>query len=330
MSDDRLVTRPRVLALLLATSLLAAACDSGGPEASPSPETKYFASVASYDLAADRPNRVTVGLSASDGRLISFGTVRFEFSFLGATEAAGPAEPGPSADAEFLPVPGDVTSGEGGTEPVLTTASEARGVYVAQDVDFGKAGIWHVDVRLDLAGEALSVGTDFGVVPRPEIPAVGEPALKTKNHLPGERGIPLTAIDSGAQGGTLSDPQLHRETIAAAIAARRPALVIFSTPVWCVSKFCGPVTEVVAQMATEHQGDAAFIHVEVWKDFQNTVVNKAAADWLLIEKPGQPPQLQEPWLFLIGRNGRILARWDNVFDPAEVVEALGDATNEPG
>ena len=37
------------------------------------------------------------------------------------------------------------------------------------------------------------------------------------------------------------------------------------------------------------------------------------ADWLL-----RDDDLREPWVFLIGANGRIEARWDNVATRAEI------------
>ena len=62
---------------------------------------------------------------------------------------------------------------------------------------------------------------------------------------------------------------------------------------------------------------AAFVHVEVWRDFEKQEVNKAAADWLL-----RRGDLHEPWVFVIGPNGKITARFDNVASKAEIEGAL--------
>ena len=53
------------------------------------------------------------------------------------------------------------------------------------------------------------------------------------------------AIDSMADGGgEIPDPELHEWSIADAIDQGRPALVLFGTPAYCESQFCGPeVTE---------------------------------------------------------------------------------------
>jgi hypothetical protein len=84
-----------------------------------------------------------------------------------------------------------------------------------------------------------------------------------------------------------------------------------------VSRFCGPVTDVIQELAAEYGDRAAFIHVEIWRDFEENVVNEAAADWLLREG-----DLQEPWVFLIGSNGRVVARWDNVATRREIEPLL--------
>lgn len=315
---------PRVRPLLLCGLLLASACGSnGGGDADPSPSAgvTISASVASYDLAADRPQRFMVGIPASDGRVLGHGTVDFAFSYLGRTEAEGEPSPGPEATAEFLPVPGSTPAAADG--PALVSAAEARGVYVARDVDFDRAGLWEVRVtaRTEEHGE-LTATAAFPVLEEPEFLAPGDRAPRTQNRLPGEEGIELESIDSAAATtGELPDPHLHRVTIADAIERGRPFLAIFSTPVYCQSQFCGPVTDVVADIAREHEGDAEFVHVEVWKDFQGQVVNRAAAEWV-VRGEGADAKLLEPWLYLVGADGRIVQRWDNLFDRREVEEAL--------
>lgn len=98
--------------------------------------------------------------------------------------------------------------------------------------------------------------------------------------------------------------QLHETTIAEALEAGRPTVVVFSTPVYCVSRFCGPVTDMVEDLAREYGDRAEFVHVEIWRNYEKKVINRAAADWLLRDN-----DLREPWLFFIGADGRIKARW---------------------
>jgi hypothetical protein len=63
-----------------------------------------------------------------------------------------------------------------------------------------------------------------------------------------------------------------------------------------------------------------FIHVEIWKEHTTNkqVLNQAAIDWLQMPNG----DLTEPWLFLIGADGRIADRWSSMWSEAEVEAEL--------
>ena len=147
----------------------------------------------------------------------------------------------------------------------------------------------------------------FQVAERHAVPAPGDRALSTENLTVASTDVPQAAIDSRASDGPVPDPELHGTTIAAAVAAHRPVVAVFATPVFCVSRFCGPVTDMVQQLARDYADRASFIHVEIWRDFDKKAINKAAADWLY-----RNDDLEEPWVFVIGPDGVIVARFDNV------------------
>ena len=94
--------------------------------------------------------------------------------------------------------------------------------------------------------------------------------------------------------------------------------MVFSTPVYCVSRFCGPVTDVVAELAADYGDRADFIHVEIYRDFEANEVNQAARDWLMTADG----DLREPWTFLIGADGRIAASWDTIVTRGEIEPLL--------
>ncbi len=73
----------------------------------------------------------------------------------------------------------------------------------------------------------------------------------------------------------------------------------------------------IHELSREYSDKAEFVHVEIWRDFQGQVVNKSAAEWLL-----RGNDLTEPWVFLIGADGRIAARWDNVATRGEIEPLL--------
>ena len=315
----------RTLAALLSLGLLAAACSSDDQPPSPTGpsgnSSGMVAVAASVDLYTGDPQRVDLGLVMPDNSFVSFGTVDVAFSLVG-DAAQGSEQPGPTATATFVPTYG---TPERSSPPVVTQPNEGRGVYEATDVVFDTAGVWVAEVTADVQGFGPQTAqASFAVQEHPTLPAPGDRAQRTKNLTVRSKGVPLAAIDSRAgTKDTIPDPELHEWTIARAIAEGRPALVVFATPVFCVSRFCGPVTEMVEDLSRRYHDRAVFIHIEIWNDFQNQVLNRAAVDWLWPQMPNG--DLTEPWLFLIGADGTIVDRWSSMWSEREVetdLEAL--------
>ena len=307
--------RRSLLVVALAIGAIATACTSnGGPQPTGATGTSVNAVMATSDLYVGAPQRITFGLVLNDQRLVSFGSVDVSFVYRG----SGDDEPqrGPGGTAVYLPTPG-TPAGSGG--PTVTLPSEARGVYQAEDVTFDRAGVWEAHVTADVDGlGVIRAAAGFVVLDDPQYPAPGEEALPTRNLTIDSDDAPPGAIDSrAANGGRIPDPELHQTTIADALRRGVPALVIFSTPVYCPSRFCGPVTEVVEDLARRYEDRAQFIHVEIWRDHEANTINQAAADWLFREG-----DLTEPWLFLIGADGIIEDRWATLWREDEVAAAL--------
>ncbi|HZP25840.1 MAG TPA: hypothetical protein VFB90_02215, partial [Dehalococcoidia bacterium] len=182
---------------------------------------------------------------------------------------------------------------------------------------FDRAGFWGVQVSVDLADGAHTGTAAFSVLASPQVPAPGDKAIPSENDVVGS-GAPAAAIDSRAGvNGAVPDPELHSTTIKAALQQGKPLLLAFSTPVFCISKFCGPVTDMVADLQKIYGNRVTFIHVEVWRDYNKQQLNQAAIDWLLRNN-----DMREPWVFLVGADGTILRRWDNVATRGEVEPAL--------
>ncbi len=303
--------------VLVAVALVG--CTAASPP-SPTPTGQgIVAEVASYQMVAGQPGRLLVALLAGDNRWLSFGSVDVHFVYLGDGNRSPSADVVTSpATAVFLPIPGSPAGT--GRLSTLTLPADGRGVYAVESVTLPRAGYWRVVAAGRLEdGSTFEADAAFTVLDQPSVIAVGMLAPHTENPVIGTPGVPLSAIDSRAAGsGAVPDPDLHTTTIAQAIALGRPALVVFSTPVYCVSRFCGPVTDLVAELAARYSDRAAFIHIEIYRDFQAGQVNQAALDWLM------PPSgdLREPWTFLIGANGRIAASWDTVVTRGEIEPLL--------
>lgn len=305
------------LAAVVAALVLLAACAGDNNDPSSGAEGRLdgeelVVQAASYDLAVGGKQRFIAGVLTQDQLFVSHGEVDLSFFYLGTEEGEGTAEEGPTAVGEFLPIDGE----PGQPGPIAEPASSGRGVYGAE-VAFDKAGFWAVELSADIGGETRGGRAVFEVRDEHRFPAPGDEAPKTRNRTL-DSDVPSGAIDSRARDGEeIPDKGLHEMTIAESIGQGEPTVVVFATPVYCVSRFCGPITDMIEDLSKKYSDRANFIHIEIWFDFQDQALNKAAAEWLLVDQ-----DLLEPWVYLIDGDGTIAERWDNVATEAEVEAAL--------
>ncbi|MBI4498933.1 MAG: hypothetical protein HY689_13660 [Chloroflexi bacterium] len=105
----------------------------------------------------------------------------------------------------------------------------------------------------------------------------------------------------------------HGIAITEALAQRKPLVVIFATPGFCRSQMCGPVLEEV-QTATAQYGDRLnVIHVEIYQNARPPQMVPAVAQW------GLP---SEPWVFLVGADGRIVDKFESAVTADELHPAV--------
>lgn len=317
------VTR-KLLALTISTALLGALLSAcGGSSDDPSagnsqnPDAaKLQATVASYDLAVGPPRRFLLGLELGDARLIGFGTVKIRVR----PEKSKAAT---FEEASFLAVPGGRLPTKIPAQPSVVGAATGRGVYQAE-VEFTEPGIWTAEVEADVDGMGtMTAATTFQVNTQHSAVQVGAKAPVPKNATiaaPGK--LPAEAIDSRADTlADIPDPRLHQLVVRDSVAAKRPVVIAVTTPVYCRSKFCGPITEMVDQVAKELKAQADFIHLEVWANFDNQQLNAAAAQYVALV----PNEGTEPWVFVVGTDGRIAARFDNVTTEKDLRAAIAAA-----
>ena len=297
----------RVAALMMGVALVAAACTKGDePDVrvadTASDGQGIAAEVASYDLVAGRTGRFIVGLFAADKtRLVGFGTIQLAFAYLGGGQGGGADEAaGEPVEVRFLPIPGqDLDADAPG--PRFVSGSEAIGVYGADGVSFDRPGFWEARISLTVDGARQTTTAAFGVLADSDIPAPGDPAPRTRQPLAGDASVDPKAIDSRAgPDQPVPDPELHSVTIADALAAGRPLVVVVSTPTYCQSRFCGPITDSVSGLARRYGDRVAFAHLEVWRDFEASVINPAVREWIF---PPGAEDAREPWVFVVGADG---------------------------
>ncbi len=301
-------------AIVGAAMTIALAACAGEPE-----PIELIVEPASFDLSTGTDQRLLVGLFTPERQLVAHGEVEVGLAYLG-DGSAEQAEIEQQVTARYHPVPGgnptDVTDA-----PSLVEDT-GSGLYAAT-VDLDRAGMWGVRVVGELEdGTPIAGSRTFEVLEEPLVPAPGDEAPKVDNATMADveaGAVEPVQVDSRAQGPNdeIPHPHLHQTTVAEAIEAGRPAVVAVATPVYCRSRFCGPLTDILAELAEDHADRAEFIHLEVWQDFESQTLNEAAAAFIQTEVGGN-----EPWVFLIDGEGRIAARWDNLLDVEELIAAL--------
>ena len=97
--------------------------------------------------------------------------------------------------------------------------------------------------------------------------------------------------------------------------AHAPFVLVFATPKFCSSRTCGPVVDVAQAVQRRFAGSGVrFIHVEVYTDNNPAQgFNRWFREWRLPS---------EPWVFLVGRDGRIKARFEGSVSAAELSAAV--------
>lgn len=315
----------RTATAVAATALLLAACTGGGGdddtgEAAQAPDEQLSVFVASYDLAVGDEQRLLTGVITADAAQIAFGEVTYE---VGPVGEEGAVQARDTTSARFLPVLGLEPEGEG-DEPRLLVGEGGRGVYEGF-VTFDEPGVWGVQVTVDLDDGTTRTGVAaFEVGAEPELPSPGDEAPRTVNltidDVEAGDADPVS-LDSRAQGedDTVPDTHLHDTTIADALETGDPLVVVVSTPTYCATAFCGPLTEELGQMALDYEGQATFVHLEVWRDFEARELNAGAAEWI---QPASGAGGNEPWVFLVDGDGTVTARWDNVVDRDALIAEL--------
>jgi hypothetical protein len=92
-------------------------------------------------------------------------------------------------------------------------------------------------------------------------------------------------------------------------------VVVFATPKFCESRTCGPVVDVVDSVRTRFAGKGIrFIHVEIYRgNNPQNGLNRWVREWRLPS---------EPWTFVVGRDGRIKAKFEGSVSSGELTAAV--------
>ncbi len=192
---------------------------------------------------------------------------------------------------------------------------------------FSHAGTWGLEFVVHRPGRnPFSQRVRLHVLSEGLTPAIGAPAPRSRNLTLKDVKGDLSKLDSDPR---LNDVEMHRVSIADALEAGRPTVVLFSTPDFCESRMCLPNTEIVYSLYPKYGDRVAFIHVEIYKDFEKYQeqvlkgeLEREPGDLKLRDTVKEWGLQNDPYLFVIDRQGQIFAKFFGPIARSEVEETL--------
>jgi hypothetical protein len=158
-----------------------------------------------------------------------------------------------------------------------------------------------------------------------DVRALGNLVVKKDAAAPdiGDRAVPSRTPTLASTNGDLErlstsrrpDRALYAVSVREALRAGQPFVVTFATPLFCQTRTCGPVVDVVSAVRRQFAGRGVrFIHAEV---YQGNDPAKGLTRWM---REWRLPT--EPWTFVVDRRGRIVARFEGAFSAQELARAV--------
>lgn len=245
---------------------------------------------------------------------LAFGMIDDQGQFVyGPTVVYAAPTPDDPAEGPFA-APADVlvTEGRYRSRQAAEESDPFAAVYETE-VPFDRKGTWAVLVVTQTDNTYVAAPAQVEVASRKadEIPDVGEAAPKVKTDTLASVGGNEDLLD------TRTPPSDMHASSFDEVVGTKPVALLFSTPQLCQSRVCGPVTDVALQLKAEYGDRVEFIHQEVYAD------NDPNAG---LREPLKAFRLRtEPWLFVVGENGKITARLEGSFGMRAFEEALQTA-----
>ena len=184
--------------------------------------------------------------------------------------------------------------------------------YYALRTVFPEPGVY--DIEVDFGGSVASLPVQIFSPEDNDLPGVGDsfPSLVTPTN------VDTMGVDPLCSRNPVCD--LHRLS-AADVLGTKPMAVLFATPAFCATAYCGPVLDVLLEEMDAFP-NVEFIHVEIYSNPRQVNGNYNDPNIKVA-----PPLLElglefEPSLFLVNERGEIVDRIDNVYEGTELRAAL--------
>ena len=245
---------------------------------------------------------------------LAFGVVDKGAQFVyGKTAVYVARRPGAKASGPFV-APADVlrTKPPYRSKQAATEKDPFAAVYAAE-VPFDRPGKWSVLTVTEVDGKEVAAPAQVEVVTREQdrVPAVGERAPAVATDTVASAGGDVESIDT-----RVPTSDMHEESFARVV-GEKPVALLFATPQLCQSRVCGPVVDIAAQLKSSYGDRVEFIHQEVYND--NDPSKGLREPLTRFNLP------TEPWLFVVGADGRVTARLEGSFGTTAFEQALKTA-----
>ncbi len=195
-----------------------------------------------------------------------------------------------------------------------------RGAYTT-GVDFDRPGRWRLDIDVDGAEISARTQVNLEIGENSPLPALGEIGPLSRNKTLGS----VSSIEKLTTDYT-PDPDLYQVTIEEAVTSPLPSVVVFASPAFCTSPTCGPQVDTVSELKDAHQGEANFIHVEIYDnpdeiqgDLDRAEIADPVNEWGLTSIPHW---FNESWTFVLDSEGRIQERFEGYATLEELEASL--------
>lgn len=188
--------------------------------------------------------------------------------------------------------------------------ADASHIYVAR-LKLSRPGTYWLLAEPEGGGTKVQALGNVVVAKQDSAPDVGDSAIASKTPTVASTGGDFSKLTTR----TPPDESLLKHSVADSLRANVPFVVTFSTPKFCSSRTCGPVVDVVEEVSERvEDGDVRFIHVEVFEGNDPAKgYNRWMKDWGLTT---------EPWTFVVGRDGKIVERYEGVVSVHELEQVV--------
>jgi hypothetical protein len=304
--------RHNLAALAAAASLVVAACASGGTA---TPSTAAPAHSAAAAPSSSTAPVLPVPVSGEFG----VGANRVVFSLLDPTGTKPAAAP-----ERHLAIGYQGPNGETIASTPLTfiwAIEGVNGVYIGH-ADFPSAGQWTAAFTTSAPGSPeVTLDFAFDVEAKTHVLRPGDPAPSIRTPTLADVGGDVSKVSSDATPVN----RFYETSEADALAAKKPFVLIFATPKFCQSATCGPTLDRLKPVAAAHP-EMTFINVEPYKledvSGQLQPVLDAANNLQPVEATVAFGLVTEPFVFVVGADGKISSSFELVFAPDEIEAAI--------